>query len=92
MNTLLLYTTLGCHLCEQAEQLLRPVLLHINASLGARGMAPLQLLSVEISESAELVETYGMRIPVIRLRDSEAELGWPFDQAQAFAFLSQQLG
>lgn len=92
MNTLLLYTTLGCHLCEQAEQLLQPVLLHINASLGARGMAPLQLLPVEISESAELVDTYGVRIPVIRLQDSEAELGWPFDQAQAFAFLSQQLG
>jgi len=92
MKTLLLYTTLGCHLCEQAEQLLQPVLLHLNASLRARGMEPLQLVPVEISDSTELVDAYGVRIPVIRLQERAEELGWPFDQAQAFAFLQQQLG
>lgn len=91
MNELLLYTTQGCHLCEQAEQLLQPVLVHINASQRARGLSELQLRPVEIAEAAELVDAYGVRIPVIRLQDDSAELGWPFDQAQAFAFLMQQL-
>lgn len=83
MNTTLnLYSTSGCHLCEEAEALLRPLL---------AGQA-LQLQIVEISDDADLFERYGLRIPVVAGHDSKGEwqeLGWPFDQAQAAVWLGQ---
>ena len=71
-DKLLLYTTAGCHLCEQAEEVLRAVL---DESSGPE-WAP-----VEISDDPELVAAYGLRIPVIRLADRQQDLGWPFDEA-----------
>lgn len=54
MIRLKLYTTLGCHLCEQLEALL--------ATLCAE---PYRLERVEISDDDALVERYGVRIPVL---------------------------
>ncbi|MFG6158045.1 glutaredoxin family protein [Halomonas sp. 1390] len=54
MIRLRLYTTLGCHLCEQLEALL--------ATLCAE---PYRLERVEISDDDALVERYGVRIPVL---------------------------
>ena len=87
MKTLLLYTTLGCHLCEQAEALLLPVLDYLKGSYPDG----VNLKLVEISDSETLVERYGIRIPVIRVEGQEEELGWPFDQAIAFAYLQGAL-
>ena len=98
MRELLLYTTVGCHLCEQAEELLAPVLGYVNAAQREKGAEELTLRKVEISDSGNLVSTYGVRIPVIAVAGASiapgkmsAELGWPFDQAQAFSFLIAQL-
>lgn len=63
---LILYMTLGCHLCEQAETLVRDAL---GLSIGL----------VEIADDAELLERYGVRIPVLRRCDNGEELNWPFD-------------
>ncbi len=78
MKNLLLYTTQGCHLCEIAMQLL------------AATLSPEQyrIKAVEISESDQLVETYGIRIPVVADPDGNAELGWPFDQQQLLDFVA----
>ena len=73
-----LYTTLGCHLCEQALAIVHPL-------VAEKGI---ELKQVEISESEALVEQYGIRIPVIRLEGREEELGWPFDQTAAEEFLA----
>ncbi|MDX1319409.1 MAG: glutaredoxin family protein [Oceanospirillum sp.] len=73
-----LYTTLGCHLCEQALAIVHPL-------VAEKGI---ELKLVEISESEALVEQYGIRIPVIRLEGREEELGWPFDQAAAEEYLA----
>lgn len=90
MRELLLYTTLGCHLCGQAEELLAPVVDFLNrGSDSSEGR--IVICPVEIANSSDLVERYGLRIPVIRLQSGESELGWPFDQAQVFEFLSAQL-
>ena len=75
---LLLYNTEGCHLCEQAEALVSPL-------LPAEGV---QLMAVEISASDQLVERYGIRIPVLRFSDGAQELGWPFDDRAVLAFLA----
>lgn len=77
VKRLFLYTTSACHLCEQAQNLLEPILL--------KGTFQLQL--VEISDDDELMERYGLRIPVIRRDDSNADLGWPFDEAQVKQYL-----
>lgn len=76
MKRLILYTTLGCHLCEQAMELVKPL-------LGSE----YQLDQIDIIESEELIELYGIRIPVIKRQDNGAEIGWPFDQQQFLEFL-----
>lgn len=91
MRELLLYTTLGCHLCEQAEQLLTPVVDFLNRSGSLKENDRLVIRPVEIADCTALIERYGVRIPVIQLQGTKSELGWPFDQAQAFEFLFPQL-
>ena len=80
MKTLLLYTTEGCHLCEQAECQLE--LLH------KQGVASWK--KVEISESYDLIEQYGVRIPVIR-DGQHRELGWPFGLEQLRQWVNEGL-
>ncbi|WP_299975329.1 glutaredoxin family protein [uncultured Pseudoteredinibacter sp.] len=75
-STVTLYTTAGCHLCEQAKTLFWPC---------AQSLA-LRLEEVDIAHSAQLVERYGIRIPVIATKEGR-EIAWPFDQQQLFDFL-----
>jgi hypothetical protein len=42
---------------------------------------------VDISESEELVEQYGERIPVLRMEPEGKELDWPFTAEDVIAFL-----
>ena len=77
-TTLLLYTTDGCHLCERAETLIR-----------GRTNASLEL--VEIADDAELLERYGIRIPVLRRSDTGQELDWPFDEGAIDRWLAKTL-
>ncbi len=79
MHTLLLYTTSGCHLCEEAEQLLEQLL------------APdwWQLQPVEIADSAALMAQFGTRVPV--LGHGGRTLDWPFTQGQVIEFLQEVL-
>ncbi len=72
---LVLYTTSGCHLCEQAEALVR----RQTARVG----------TVEIIDDAELLERYGVRIPVLRRLDTGNELDWPFDAAEVQRLLAK---
>lgn len=74
-----LYTTLGCHLCEQAEQLL----------LEQTTMPGLQWEAVEIAESQELIDAYGVRIPVLQWEANGQELGWPFSAQQLDQWLRE---
>jgi hypothetical protein len=66
--TLLFYTTLGCHLCEEAETLLDVL----------KTQHPVTVEAIDISSSSALVERYGIRIPVVKNKATEEELGWPF--------------
>lgn len=77
MKTVVLYSTLGCHLCEQAKQLMSPLL----------AAAEYRLEEVDISESEQLMERYQLSIPVARNSQSGDELCWPFDAAQVADFL-----
>ncbi|WP_026067380.1 glutaredoxin family protein [Pseudomonas fluorescens] len=71
-----LFGTLGCHLCEIAEAEILPLVEH-----------GLLVELVDITDPDDLTEAYGLRIPVLRRRDTGAELDWPFDTEQVVAFL-----
>lgn len=73
----ILFSTLGCHLCDEAEVILAPLL----------NVLPLQIEWVDIIEKEEWVERYGIHIPVVMRLDTQAELYWPFTTEQAYAFL-----
>ncbi|MCH8263983.1 MAG: glutaredoxin family protein [Proteobacteria bacterium] len=68
MTTLIFYTSVGCHLCEQAEVLLAEL----------ADCLEFEIESVDIGADAALVSLYGIRIPVVKNKDSGAEIGWPF--------------
>jgi len=77
MQSIIFYTTVGCHLCEQAEELLQQMTLE----------AELSWEKTDIADDPGLVESYGIRIPVLRRVDDEIELGWPFDLGQLREFV-----
>jgi hypothetical protein len=84
-HELFLYGTSACHLCEQAEALLGPLL----------PSAGLALKPVDISDDEDLLERYGLRIPVAagQMPNGEwLELGWPFDQTQAWTLCARLAG
>ena len=65
-----LYSSEGCHLCEQALALITPLI------------SDEQLMVVDIVEDEQLVALYGVHIPVLeRLTDNE-KLFWPFSANQ----------
>lgn len=76
-NSFILYSTAGCHLCELAVELLQD----------ASARQPLRWREVDIADDDGLVETYGVRIPVLKNPATGAELGWPFDLSRLNAWL-----
>jgi hypothetical protein len=71
-----LFGTLGCHLCELAEAEVMPLV-----------ECGLLVELVDIAENETWLESYELRIPVLRRIDTGAELDWPFDADQVVAFL-----
>lgn len=66
-NAFILYSSEGCHLCDDA------------LALCHQASSPIMLTVVDIVEYDDLVEQYGQHIPVLQ-RDSDGEeLFWPFN-------------
>lgn len=74
-----LFGTSACHLCEVAQDLLRATL---NPEF-------FDVVTVDIADSDALIERYGVRIPVLRRDADGSELNWPFDVEALIAFLSE---
>ena len=81
MMKLILYGTDGCHLCEEAEQLLNRVLATATPTLS------FEVEHADIALADELMTLYGVRIPLLKKEESGEELGWPFDEASLSHFL-----
>ena len=58
MREVVLYSRAGCHLCEDAEVVVR----RVAASLGADGVA---VRVIDIDEDLTLVDRYTVRVPVV---------------------------
>ena len=69
MKELKFFTTQGCHLCEQAEEIL--------TVLQKRYMFGLDI--IDIATEQELVKKYGLSIPVLLNSENKEQLYWPFD-------------
>lgn len=76
MEQLILYGTVGCHLCD-----------HASALLDNMG---LEYQYIDIVLYDELIETHGTRIPVISWHHNESSLDWPFDVNDVSSWLNQQ--
>lgn len=74
-----LYTTAGCHLCEQAQELLH--------ALSQRYEISIEL--IEIGDDDKLVEEFGVHIPVVEFPDKQ-RLYWPFDLTQLQQKIQEQ--
>ena len=61
-----LYSSEGCHLCEDALTLCNGVIAIDNINV------------IDIVEDEKLVELYGICIPVLEHIDSDKKLFWPF--------------
>ncbi|MCP8898821.1 glutaredoxin family protein [Gilvimarinus xylanilyticus] len=71
---LTLLTTASCHLCEHAQAI-------VDAYPGG-----LDLRRFDIACDDEMIERYGLRIPVLRA-DTGDELDWPFTSRQLDEFI-----
>lgn len=79
-SRIVLYTGPNCHLCEQAKDMLYPLLATYD----------LELQLVDISQSDDLKQQYGTLIPVVQLPDGN-EKNWPFTQAQVSRMIEASL-
>ena len=61
----------NCHLCDQAKDILHPLLEAKN----------IQLEEQNVADNRALFEQYGLRIPVVLFPDG-SDKGWPFTAAQ----------
>ncbi|MCU4674451.1 glutaredoxin family protein [Catenovulum sp. 2E275] len=78
MSDLILYGTEGCHLCDDAQQVLN--------RLGI--LEQVSLLDIALQDNSEdLIAQYGEKIPVLLDTPSQQTLCWPFDEASVLNWL-----
>jgi predicted DCC family thiol-disulfide oxidoreductase YuxK len=70
-NKITLISGPNCHLCDQAKEMLYPLLESKNIHLN----------ELNVKDDVALFEQYGLRIPVVVFADG-SEKGWPFTAAQ----------
>jgi hypothetical protein len=66
MSALVLYVKPGCHLCEEAREVIR------EAAPAA------EVREQDITQHPRLQERYGLRIPVLERVGTDVALDWPF--------------
>jgi len=76
MSTLFhLYSSEGCHLCEQAVELISNV-------IPDHQIRVVDIIDTNIEGEQNLVELYGVHIPVLERLSDNRKLFWPFEQSQ----------
>ena len=61
----ILYTRAGCHLCEDAEAVLRRVM--AEATRSGRAAFELRPVDIDADPDPELARRYGVRVPVVAI-------------------------
>jgi hypothetical protein len=78
-NHYILYGTSACHLCEHAEEIIQSV--NKNKEIN--------YILLDISESEDLLETFGLIIPVLACTATREKLHWPFNEDALIAFINR---
>ena len=78
MKGIKLFSSPGCHLCELGEEIL----------LGVQTTYKFQIEIVDISTSEQLVEKYGIMIPVLLNTENGNHLYWPFNVEEIISLLN----
>ncbi|OUR87968.1 hypothetical protein A9Q81_25005 [Gammaproteobacteria bacterium 42_54_T18] len=80
-EVLCVYSTSACHLCDLALRV-------IDAALSPDYF---EKVIIDIADSDELIELYGVRIPVLKVQRTGDELGWPFNEDDLIEFVNRVL-
>jgi hypothetical protein len=67
-----LYSSEGCHLCEEALVMCLAQMPAIN----------LEVIDIVDAEKPELIDLYGVHIPVLEKVSDKTKLFWPFNAEQ----------
>ena len=78
MQKIILYSTLACHLCEIAEEIVSNRI----------SVTDFLLTKMDIADDLELLKKYGVSIPVLYSEKKNKELFWPFDGGCVDDFLA----
>ncbi|MBZ4200265.1 MAG: glutaredoxin family protein [Methylotenera sp.] len=78
-NHITLYSTSHCHLCEQAEAMLAT--LSMTHGLSWR--------IIEITEDADLLARFELKIPVLERKNTGKLLCWPFTLEEIVDLINQ---
>ena len=78
---LLLLGTQGCHLCDEAEAIVRSYLLNKSRLI--------DLEIVEIAEQVHWQEHYAVHIPVLYDLETKKDLFWPFEKKDVNRFVEE---
>ncbi|NQZ23503.1 MAG: glutaredoxin family protein [Colwellia sp.] len=70
-----LYSSEGCHLCEQAIEIISNV-------IPVHQIRVVDIIDTNIEGEQNLVELYGVHIPVLERLSDNSKLFWPFEQSQ----------
>ena len=73
-----LYSSIGCHLCEQAIDI-------ISSVIDMKSIKVVDIVEDKVS-GKDLVALYGLHIPVLTRLADNSELFWPFDTPQIIEF------
>lgn len=73
-----LYSTLGCHLCDDAKVLITENFSDVASQVGV----------CDIATDDELITLYGERIPVLESHETGDILCWPFEVESLRVFFS----
>lgn len=80
---LILYGTSACHLCEMAEQ-------YVQSAIQQRqSQGKVTYEKVDIALDDDLLEKYGLTIPVLQRLDNQTQLGWPFTEVDIHSMIKQ---
>jgi hypothetical protein len=85
-----LYTTLGCHLCEDAIDVINELHAQMVQSFAQSAGVDVfyTIEKIDIADDDRLIERYGSRIPVLLSKDKTKEIGWPFDVQSLYEFMA----
>lgn len=78
----ILLGTAGCHLCEQAEDL-------ISRCRQANRNTPVAIKNIDIANETAWQEDFAVKIPVLLHQQTGKYIQWPFNQNDVLTFIQQ---